>query len=266
MKKGVAGLFLGILLISLVSAGVNVLNPYHEASQIRLSDGRSLQDYVSGTNNGVDMSKPYHDATQFLLDSGRTMQDFVSWNPVRQAGTSNTLRSEGTKITSPQGEIIYKFRINVDGTVTVTSDIQTSGNHYASVRIRRNGVRVGTLKKTGNKKRTRSMDISGWNKGDIMEIELSSDQGNKDILNNIIYISNFKISVGGITQGSFSGVNNALDNHLGSQIEFSNGESAQEYVNSNQKSSSASVSRLERRTCEKVPGVFGASRWNCYSF
>jgi len=244
MKKGVAGLFLGILLISLVSAGVNVLNPYHNASQIRLSDGRSLQDYISGTNNGVDMSQAYHDAGQFLLDSGRNVQDFVSWSPVRQGGTSNTLKTENTIRNACHDELLYEFRINVDGTLTVTADVQTAKNQYATVRIYRNGNKVGELERAGNKKRTRSTSISGWSKGDKMQIKVRSNRGDDYLY--AMCISNFKISVGSQTQGNFNGVNTAISNHAGSQIQLSDGRTAQEYVNSNQKSSSASVSTLER--------------------
>jgi hypothetical protein len=202
------------------------------------------------------------------LSSGRNVQNFVSWIPQREAGNT-ILKSENTKVQSPQGEILYKFRINVDGTIRITVSVQTSGNHRATVRVRRNGARIGKVAEDiGNRERTRSKDFSGWHKGDIMEIEVTSNQGSHNMLENIIYLRNLKIGVGGVSQGSFSGINANLPNHAGSQVKLSDGRSAQEYVNSNQKSSSASVSTLNRRTCtlKIATGGIAYRYWDCYSF
>lgn len=244
MKKEVVAIFLCIFLISVVSASVNVLEAYHNASQIRLSDGRSLQDYVSGTNNGVDTSQPYHDASQFTISGSRNVQDYVNWRPVRLGG-GTVLRSENTLRNACHKDELYEFRINVDGTVRVTADIQTAKNQLAKLKVYRNGNYVGDVGEAGNRKRTKSNDFSGWNKGDKMELRVESSRGSG--YDYAMCISNLKISVGGVSQGSFSGINAALDNHPASQVRLADGRDAKEYADANPKSSSASVSTLERK-------------------
>ncbi len=239
---------LGLILVGsvLVYAAVDTTQAYHDASQIRLSDGRSLQDYVSGTSNGIDVSQPYHNASQFLLADGKNIQDYVSYSPSYYAGDSISLKAESTIRNACHKDVLYEFRINVNGAVRVTADVQTAKNQYATLKIYRNGDYVGKFDEVGNIKRTKSADTSGWSEGDKMQIKVESNRGSDYYY--AMCISNLKITTGGVSSGSTSGINSNLDNHVATQIELLDGRTAQEYVDSNSKSAgSASVDTLERK-------------------